>query len=29
MILLDADHLCVLKYDEHPRCRGRGQSGWG
>ncbi len=21
MILLDTDHLSVLKYDEHPRCR--------
>jgi tRNA(fMet)-specific endonuclease VapC len=21
MILLDTDHLTVLKYDEHPRCR--------
>ena len=21
MILLDNDHLSVLKYDEHPRCR--------
>jgi tRNA(fMet)-specific endonuclease VapC len=22
MILLDTDHLSVLKYDEHPRCQG-------
>jgi hypothetical protein len=21
MILLDTDHLSVLKYDDHPRCR--------
>ncbi len=21
MIVLDTDHLSVLKYDEHPRCR--------
>jgi hypothetical protein len=21
MILLDTDHLSVLKYEEHPRCR--------